>query len=157
MKRIILTIVLCMAVAMQAWSQDIYHEVKKLMDDYEQIKLDTSKNIEERKVATFKYDAIYYQIYMGSEATEHELGQQVSAMIDFLDLYFTNLQKVRTNDYKNRVRIKFKTATLENARFGDTDKETIYAYVDNDDFITNFSLDTDWVAAYDQVKKEFGQ
>ena len=33
------------------------------------------------------------------------------------------------------------------------EKEITYGYVDNSNYITNFSLDTDWVKALAEVKK----
>lgn len=48
---------------------------------------------------------------------------------------------------------RFKKATIENALFNDMDKDIIYAYVDNDNFITQFSLDTNWVKALEEVRR----
>jgi len=51
------------------------------------------------------------------------------------------------------VKAKFRTASINNSLFNDVDKEVVYSYVDNDKFITNFSLDTDWVKALEAVKQ----
>ena len=48
---------------------------------------------------------------------------------------------------------KFKNATIQYALFNDTDKELVYAYVDNEKYITQFSLDTDWPKALEAVRK----
>lgn len=48
---------------------------------------------------------------------------------------------------------RFKKVTIENALFNDMDKDIIYAYVDNDNFITQFSLDTNWVKALEEVRR----
>ncbi len=153
MKKIIMTLMLVCSFAAQASAQDIFNEVKNLMDDYQKVKSDTSLDLDVRKVATFKWDAIYYMIYMASDETESELGLQVDAMIDFVNLYLAQLQEAKGTQAKQMVRSKFKNATLENARYNDTDKETIYAYVDNQNFLTQFSLDTNWVKALEEVKK----
>lgn len=137
----------------QASAQDIFGEVKKLMDGYQKVKNDTTQNLDVRKIATFKWDAIYYMVYKSSDETEQSLGVQVSAMIDYVNLYLQKLKNAKGKDNKALIAAKFKNATLENARYNDVDKEIIYAYVDNPDFLTQFSLDTDWVKALESVKK----
>ena len=48
----------------------------------------------------------------------------------------------------------FRTATINNSLFNDVDKEVIYSYVDNESFITQFSLDTDWPKALAEVQSK---
>lgn len=153
MKKTIMTLVLLCFAICQASAQDIFKEVKNLMDNYQKVKNDTTQNLDVRKIATFKWDAIYYMVYQASDETEDELGTQVSAMIDYVTLYLKELKEAKTQEKKEVVVSKFKTATLENARYNDQDKDVIYAYVDNPDFLTHFSLDTDWVKALEEVKK----
>lgn len=153
MKKTIMTLVLLCVAICHASAQDIFKEVKNLMEGYQKVKNDTTLNLDVRKVATFKWDAIYYMVYQASDETEDELGTQVSAMIDFVTLYLKQLKDARTQQKKEVVVSKFKNATLENARYNDQDKDVIYAYVDNPDFLTQFSLDTDWVKALEEVKK----
>ncbi len=123
-----------------------------MMSHYEEVKNDESKNIEDRKIATFKWDAIYYLLYAGHDLTEKELGEQVAAMVDFITLYADNLSKAKNKSAQQLVIATFRNASIENSLFNDTDKEIVYAYVDNDSFITNFSLDTDWVSALAAVQ-----
>ncbi len=153
MKRLLIALLLCCTFAAHVSAQDIYTEVKKIMDYYQGIKDDTSKNLDVRKIATFKWDAIYYMVYKSDDETESELGLQVDAMIDFVNLFIKQMDDAKTNEKRQLVISTFKNATLENSRFHDSDKEIIYAYVDNTDFITQFSLDTDWVKALEEVKK----
>ena len=54
---------------------------------------------------------------------------------------------------KEMVKAKFRAASINNSLFNDVDKEVVYSYVDNDRFITNFSLDTDWVKALEAAKQ----
>lgn len=153
MKKIIITLMLFCSFAMQSSAQEIYEEVKNIMASYEAEKNDTTKNIELRKIATFKYDAIYYLLLQTEGETERELGNQVASMIDFVNLFLERVQEGR-KDKKNKelVLAKFKAASLEHAKYNDTDKETVYAYVDHPNFITQFSLDTDWIKALEAVK-----
>lgn len=153
MKKIFITLMLFCSFAMQSSAQEIYEEVKNIMASYEAEKNDTTKNIELRKIATFKYDAIYYLLLQTEGETERELGNQVASMIDFVNLFLERIQEGR-KDKKNKelVLAKFKAASLEHAKYNDTDKETVYAYVDHPNFITQFSLDTDWIKALEAVK-----
>ena len=51
---------------------------------------DTTKNLESRKIACFKYDAIYYLIDKAAVEptfTEYELGLQADAMIEFVNYF----------------------------------------------------------------------
>ncbi len=150
----IFTLMLFCAIVAQASAQDIFNEVKRLMDGYQNVKNDTTQNLDVRKIATFKWDAIYYMVYRASDETEDELGVQVSSMIDFVNIYLKKLKDAKTKQDKELVVAKFKNATLENAKYNDQDKDVIYAYVDNPDFLTHFSLDTDWVKAVEEVKKK---
>ena len=43
-------------------------------------------------------------------------------------------------------------ASLKNSKFNDMEKEITYAYVDKPNYITPFSLDTDWLKALEEVK-----
>ncbi|MBQ8046358.1 MAG: hypothetical protein IJ196_00295 [Prevotella sp.] len=155
MKRILtLAILACMA-CLSASSQEIYKEVVRLMDNAEALKNDTTKSMDARLIATFKADAIYYMITKASDDptfTELELGTQTSAMIEFVNLYIKRLAAARRKDAKVAVQNRFSNATTRNPLFNDVDKEVIYAYVGNNRYLTQFSIDTDWVKALAEVK-----
>ena len=72
-------------------------------------------------------------------------------MIEFVNLFVKRLSGEKRKNEKNIVIANFKNATITNPLFNDTDKEVIYGYVDNDKFLTQFSLDTDWVKALELV------
>lgn len=136
-------------------AQEIFNEVKKIEKQAETLANDTTKNINERKIACFKYDAIYYLIDKASQEdnfTEYELGEQTDALIEFVNLYVKRLANANKKD-KDMLKAKFRTASINNSLFNDVDKEVVYSYVDNDSFITQFSLDTNWVKALEDVKK----
>ena len=66
MKKLFLILALvCMSVSASA--QEIYNEVKRIEKEVKAFANDTSKDLEARKVATFKYDAIFYLITKGSQ------------------------------------------------------------------------------------------
>ncbi|SFF93733.1 hypothetical protein [Prevotella sp. KH2C16] len=155
MKKIILSLMLMFAFTLTASSQEIYKEVRRIMQQEEAIKNDVSKSLDARKVATFKWDAIYYIIMKAAESsdfTAYQLGQQTDAMIDFVNRYINRLSNEKKKSQREIIMARYKSATTHNALFHDMDKDIIYGYVDNDKFLTQFSLDTDWVSALQEVK-----
>ena len=156
MKKMMLTLMLLCTFALNASSQEIYKEVKRIMQKQEAIKNDTGKSLDERKIAAFKWDAIYYMIMKAgdnNEFTPYDLGMQTSSMIDFVNLYVKRLSEEKKKTQKDLIMSRYKNTTIQNALFNDMDKDIIYAYVDNDKYITQFSLDTNWVKALEEVRK----
>ena len=124
MKKLFTTMLLVSIFAVQAQSQEIYKEVKRLMQTFENISSDTKRDIQERKVAVFKADALYYLIDkagMTDGFTEYQLGQQADAMIEFVNLYVKKLQSAGKNERKA--------------------------------IMARFSIDTNWIDALKEVKR----
>ena len=135
--------------------EEIYNEVKRLMTLSEAQAADKSRGLEERKVACFKYDALYYLLEKGGQTegfTVIELGTQANALLEFVNLYVKKLAEAKNKKERELVMARFKGATTGNALFNDMDKEMVYAYVDNPGYITQFSIDTNWVSALEEVK-----
>lgn len=156
MKKMLFALALCLCSSVTIRAQEIFKEVQSLMQKNEAIKNNKSKNLETRKIATFKSDALYYLIMKAGSTesfTEHELGEQANAMIEFVNLYVKSLANNAKKSNQEVTKAKYKNASINNSRFNDMDKEITYAYVDNSNYITNFSLDTDWVKALAEVKK----
>ena len=63
------------------------------------------------------------------------------------------MNMAKKKNQRDIIMSRFKKVTIENALFNDMDKDIIYAYVDNDKYITQFSLDTNWVKALEEVRK----
>lgn len=138
-------------------AQEIYDEVRRIEKEAKEFANDTKNNLEARKIATFKYDAIYYLIDKASQEplfSEYELGVQTNAMIEFVNLFVSKLSTLKKNKDKDMLKAVFRTATINNSLFNDVDKEVIYSYVDNENFITQFSLDTDWPKALAEVQSK---
>lgn len=138
-------------------AQEIYDEVRRIEKEVKAFANDTKNNLEARKIATFKYDAIYYLIDKASQEplfSEYELGVQTNAMIEFVNLFVSKLSTLKKNKDKDMLKAVFRTATINNSLFNDVDKEVIYSYVDNENFITQFSLDTDWPKALAEVQSK---
>lgn len=155
-KLFIILALVCMSV-LSTSAQEIYDEVRRIEKEAKAFANDTKNNLEARKIATFKYDAIYYLIDKASQEplfSEYELGVQTNAMIEFVNLFVNKLSTLKKNKDKDMLKAVFRTATINNSLFNDVDKEVIYSYVDNEDFITQFSLDTDWPKALAEVQSK---
>lgn len=155
-KKIMIAAILLATAVTGASAQDIYKEVQNIMHRQETIKQDAAKPMEERKIATFKWDAIYYLSMKAGETerfTAYELGQQTSAMLDFVNQYVKRLASEKKKDKKAMVMSRYRGASVNNSLFNDMDKDIVYAYVDNEKFLTQFSLDTDWIKALEEVRQ----
>ena len=155
-KLFIILALVCMSV-LSTSAQEIYDEVRRIEKEAKTFANDTKNNLEARKIATFKYDAIYYLIDKASQEplfSEYELGVQTNAMIEFVNLFVSKLSTLKKNKDKDMLKAVFRTATINNSLFNDVDKEVIYSYVDNGNFITQFSLDTDWPKALAEVQSK---
>lgn len=155
-KLFIILALVCMSV-LSTSAQEIYDEVRRIEKEAKAFANDTKNYLEARKIATFKYDAIYYLIDKASQEplfSEYELGVQTNAMIEFVNLFVSKLSTLKKNKDKDMLKAVFRTATINNSLFNDVDKEVIYSYVDNENFITQFSLDTDWPKALAEVQSK---
>uniref|UniRef100_UPI003FEEB753 hypothetical protein n=1 Tax=Leyella stercorea TaxID=363265 RepID=UPI003FEEB753 len=157
MKKLFIILALVYMSVLSTSAQEIYDEVRRIEKEAKAFANDTKNNLEARKIATFKYDAIYYLIDKASQEplfSEYELGVQTNAMIEFVNLFVSKLSTLKKNKDKDMLKAVFRTATINNSLFNDVDKEVIYSYVDNENFITQFSLDTDWPKALAEVQSK---
>ena len=156
MKKYLLLLIMACFTVSAANAQEIYKEVVRLKTNAETLMNDTTKNMDARKVACFKNDALYYLIDKAADATdfsELELGKQANAMIEFVNTFIKRLSQEKKKKDKNIILATYKNATTSNPLFNDPEKEVTYGYVDNEKYITQFSLDTDWVKALQTIKK----
>ncbi|MBM6992773.1 MAG: hypothetical protein I3J02_05855 [Prevotella sp.] len=157
MNKTLLTIALCGLFSLNIHAQQIFNEVKSIQKNFLTIKQDKSKPLDERKVASFKWDAVEYMLYKAkddSTFSERQLGQQTMAMTEFVNLYFKRLSEAQNKEKKDIAIARFKNASINNSLFQDMDKELVLAYYDNPKFTTPFSLDTDWVKALAEIRSK---
>ena len=165
MKIIILMAVISLATATTAMAQDVF---RILLDDAKSVADDRTKDIETRKIATFKYDELSYMAMKVRDdvlrdttnleffnKTVTMLNEQSLAMHEYIQLYMERLAKAKKKSDRDIVITIFKDASINNPLFNDMDKELILSYFNNDNFITQFSLDTDWVKALEAVRKKY--
>ncbi|MBQ6063813.1 MAG: hypothetical protein IJK42_08930 [Prevotella sp.] len=161
--RKLMFVVAMMCMTLTTNAQDVFNE---LLSSSLKVAEDESKDIETRKIATFKYDELNYMKQMVlpevlKDTTDlvtmnrviKQLNEQSYAMYQFVNLFFQRLASASKKDQKDIVISIFKAASINNPMFNDTDKDLVLAYYNNDNYITQFSLDTNWVKALEEVKK----
>ncbi len=152
MRRFLISIALLFAVTF-ASAQEAYNEAIRMARDNSE---DTSKSLEERKIARFKQIALEYlgtQSYkLTPDSAASMLDYQALALYKFVNA-FTYQLTVCDKKSRQGVIETFKQVSLANPRFNDPNKEYVLAYITNDGFITKFSLDTDWVLAYKEIER----
>ena len=135
MKRLLLGLSLICMFAGSANAQKVYGEIMRMSKT---VANDKSKNLQTRKIATFKQDALTYMAMKARElmpdSTSRMLDVQALAMYEYVDLFMKHL-------------------TMEHPRYYDLDKDVTLSYYNNKGFLTRFSLDTDWVVALNDIKR----
>lgn len=136
-------------------AQKVYHEILKLS---EKVANDKSKNLQTRKVATFKVDELKYMAMKMRElmpdSTVTLLDNQAYAMYDFVNLYVKKLSEAKSKKDKALILDIFKSASIQNPWFNDMDLDLIEGYIRSEGYITSFSLDTNWMKAVEQARGE---
>ena len=82
------------------------------------------------------------------------LNEQSFAMHEFVSLYLDRLAKAKKKQERDVIITVFRNASINHPLFNDMDKDLILAYYNNENYLTQFSLDTDWVKALAAVRKE---
>ena len=139
---------------------------KEMVEENRTIAADKSKDLEVRKIATFKHDALSYMAMKVrddvladttnlafAQKIVQQLNEQSYCLHEFVNLYVKKLAAAPKKKDKEVVMARFKNASLSNAFYNDTDYDLVRAYCDNNNFITQFSLDTDWAKALEEVRK----
>lgn len=157
-RKLIIAVLMAACLPTQMQAQQIYNEVTRMQKMFLSVKQDKSKSMDERKVASFKWDAIEYMLYKAkddSTFTEKELGEQTYAMTDFVNLFVKRLSEAGNNKNKKEIVLqRFKNASINNSLFNDMDKDLVLAYYNSDKFITQFSLDTNWINALAVIRSK---
>ena len=163
MKKIIMMAVLLCMTTVTVKAQDVFYEILRTS---KAVAEDKSKDIETRKIATFKYDELSYMAMkvrddVLRDTTDLEffnqtvkmLNEQSYAMHEFLTLYMKRLTSTKKKTERDIIITVFRDASINNPLFNDLDKELVLAYYNNENYLTQFSLDTDWIKALEAVKK----
>lgn len=107
------------------------------------------------KINYFYYTELNYMKNKAKAANEaglKVLDEQAYAMQEFVTDFFKQMASANDDKRKSVIDIYIK-ASLENPLFDDKDKETTLSFISDPEYITPFSLDTDWVTAHKAAKK----
>lgn len=155
MKRILFILILLCGWGVSLSAQEVYQEIMRLS---KKVAEDKSKDLETRKVATFKVDELKYMAMKTRElmpdSTVRVLDVQAYAMYDFINLFLRRLGEAKKKSAKEAVIARFRTASINNSRFNDMDRDLVLSYYDNSNYLTRFSLDTDWVKALAEIRSQ---
>ncbi len=155
MKKIILLAVLCFSLT-TANAQKVY---RKILSQSQQIAVNRQLDMELRKVAQFKVDALNYMATKAKELkpdmTIGELDRQAYAMNEFVNTYIDKLTQYTSKKGRAWVLQIFRDATNTHTLFGDMDRDMVLSYYNNKNYLTQFSLDTDWEKALAEAQKSF--
>lgn len=156
MRYIILLFALTLSIA-KASAQDVLNEVLRTSDA---ILNDTTKSMDERRTALFKFDAMTYMrskilppyVMLDKNLSKDTLNikvrylnEQAYAMSVYITLYQKRLKEASKKN-KPLVTQFFKQATIDHKAFKDEDTEFTLAYYNTPDVPTPFCLDCDWVS-----------
>lgn len=156
MKKLVLMISFLGLMITSASAQDVLNEIVKTSLATVN---DTTQNIEVRKMAIFKYDAMSYlrskalppSDLLGENVnltkvngTIRALNEQALAMNQYVTLYLKRLKEAKKKN-KKVVTDLFKKATFDHKLYNDDDTEVTLAYYNRDDYPIQFCLDCDWV------------
>jgi hypothetical protein len=162
MKKTILAIALTCLLAIPVNAQDVMND---LLKSSTAIVNDTTKDLNDRKIAVFKVDELNY---MKSKVTPDilakfkdmnffnqkikMLNEQSLAMKIYCDLY---LKREAECKKRNKAKVKeiFKQATEENPLFQEEDEELNNSYYNRDDYPIQFALNCDWVKVLKLIRQ----
>ncbi len=173
MKKVLFAVMLLFAGLTSVSAQDIYREIVHMSDS---VANDESKLIDVRRIAKFKSNALKYwagklmmeQIPEGSngnidlnaiqvpDTVWRELDNQAISLYNYVHIYQTRLTRAEKEKDRRNLLLLFKEASILFPRFNDPDTEFTQSYCNDDRFLTQFSLDTDWVKALAYVREKLG-
>lgn len=161
--------VIALALTATTYAQTPQRVYEQIYRSSYKVATDKSEDTEIRKIASFKVDAISYLKTKTLEAlsvSDKELTPKEIAhlnsrldsmayyMYDYVNLYLKNFAKAANEKEQDCVKKIFRDASINNPLYGDKDDEVILAYYNREDYPTQFSLDTNWIVALEEVKKQ---
>ena len=158
MRKTILALAVAALCAMPTHAQKVYNEIMRLSKAGA---ADQNKTLDTRRIYQFKVDELNYMLMKTRElmpdSSMYMVDQQAYAMYEYVNLYVNTLSKSAKRKERDAVEELFKRASIANPRFRDTDTDLTLAYYRRDDYVIQFSLDTDWLKALEQVRKELAK
>lgn len=112
------------------------------------------------KINYFYLTALNYMKMKASpqDATQWKiLDEQALAMQAYVSEFIGWMSRTQDADLRRRGIQLFIDTSAEHPFFNDKDTETTQSFVSDSDYLTPFSLDTDWVAAHASIKEALGK
>ena len=157
MKKMILMAALCLA-TIHVPAQNVYKEILRLSKAGA---ADKTKDLSTRRVYQFKVDELNYLLMKTREQKPDTkmstIDRQAYAIYEFVNSYITALSKTKSKKNKQLITDIYKEATIHNPLFNDDDKELVLSYYNREDYLTRFSLDTDWIKAKEEVGRKMSK
>lgn len=170
MKKVILSLLMMLALAVSTEAQEARQRVFQQIHDKAYIIANDSKEaMSVRKLAIFRVDAVNYlstkTLTALTDTTKHlsqeeitQLNDQLDSMAyfmyDYENLFNKEYTRARTEKQKQKIIKIFRDVSINNPLYNDPDRQLVLAYYNREDFLTQFSLDTNWVKAVSEVKEK---
>lgn len=92
---------------------------------------------------------------MGTVTTTF-LDTQAFYLTEFVGAFFKDLSQARlvSNDCQQKVVMAYVQSSLDNPLFKDADEEKTLSFMNDPQYLTPFSLNTDWEKAFNEAKKK---
>ena len=164
MRSIIIIATLTFTMSMGAKAQKVFQEI---FNSSNKTLYDAREDVEIRKIALFKVDALTYintQILAEindstKKLTDEQIAEKITRrdslayfLYDYIDVFTKEYYRYNKEKDRNRVMKIFRDASINNPLYNDADKQFVLAYYNREDFLTQFSLDTDWIKAYAEAR-----
>ena len=166
MRSIIIIAILTFTMSMGAKAQKVFQEI---FNSSNKTLYDAREDVEIRKIALFKVDALTYintQILAEindstKKLTDEQIAEKITRrdslayfLYDYIDVFTKEYSRYNKEKDRNRVMKIFRDASINNPLYNDADKQFVLAYYNREDFLTQFSLDTDWITAYAEARRK---
>ncbi len=145
---------------------------KQIYTSAYKVATDTREDVDVRKAASFKVDAITYLNTRTLEAvidtTKQLSGKDIAhlntqldsmayCMYQYINLFTKEYGKATKQRDKDRILKIFRDTSINHPLYNDPDKDIVLAYFNREDYLTQFSLDTNWIDALAEVKRKLNE
>lgn len=145
---------------------------KQLYTSAYKIATDSKEDVNIRKAASFKVDAITYlntrtlsavvdttKQLSSKEITR--LNTQLDSMAYYMHEYVNLFTKeyARADKHRSKAQVLkiFRDASINHPLYNDSDKNLVLVYFNSEDYLTQFSLDTNWIVALAEARKKLAE
>lgn len=161
-KRLIIIALMALAFNTTINAQEVFKEIYNAANTTLN---DPKEDIGVRKIALFKVEALTYmntkylevvldtttQIPYNAIARRDSMAYY---MYDYVNLFLKEYNRASKQRDKDKVMKAFRETSINNPLFNDPNREFVLYFFNKEDILTQFSLDTDWVKACEDVRRK---